>query len=129
MRGLMIAAGTLFSVASLFAQQPKDTQVYTNEAMRRAVQRAMAAKALEASRNLSLLPGLASPLPQVAPKQYFLHGPPESTICAIPLLQVEGARTNDAIAHPGLTASLDSKMAVAPRVPACPKETAQPGQR
>ena len=127
MRGLMIAVGTLFSVASLFAQQT-DTQVYTNEAMRLAVQRALATKALAAARSQSLLPGLAGPAAQAAPKQYLLHGPPESTVCAIPLLQVEGVRTNDAIAHPGLTASLDSKMAVAPRVPACPRETANPGR-
>ena len=122
----MIAAGTLFSVASLFAQQPKDTQVYTNEAMRQAVQRALASKALEAARNQSLFPGLAGAAPQAAPNQFSLHGPPQSTLCAIPLLSVEGVRTNDAIAHPGLTASLDSKMAVAPRVPACPRETANP---
>lgn len=56
----------------------------------------------------------------VQPRPTLLAGPAPITICAIPLLEAKLPPIRDAIARPGRGPEIDPKMAVAPRVPACP---------
>ena len=112
MRCYILVAGTLFSAASVFAQQT-GRNVVPNEAMRGAIHRA-----------------LTSPTPRpLTLKRSFFQGVPTSTVCAIPLLETTGVPTHDRIAQPRLTPPIDPKMVLPPAIPACPTESPKPLRR
>ena len=111
----MIVAGTLLSVAAVFSQQagptPESENVVPKDALDAAVYRA-----------LNSQPPHFNPPPIVSGQKpaFFLTGP---NVCAIPLIKVPVKPTHDRISRRKLSPSVDPKMVVAPKVPACPTDT------
>jgi hypothetical protein len=111
MRCYKIVAGTLFSVAALFAQQT-GSNVIPKGAMIGAIQRALTGP------NLPLI--TRSPL--------LFRGAPTSSVCVVPLRETSGTPTRDLIAPLFPSPQIDPHLTVAPRVPVCPQEPT-PGSR
>ena len=112
MRSYVIVAGALFSVVAAVAQVP-GPNVVPNEAINGAVWRALA---------LPVIPPVTGSktvfrAPLVNGPQTVLMAP---EICAVPLVETRGTPTNDRIAGRVPDPRIDPKMAVAPRIPACP---------
>jgi hypothetical protein len=107
MRRYVIAAVTLLSVVALFGQE----NIVPKGAINGAVQRALAGPVIPGFR-----PGTVNPQ---KPRFFSLpsSGP---NICAIPLLEAKVKPTHDRIAAKGGSRTLDSGMAKAPAIPACP---------
>jgi hypothetical protein len=114
MRPSMIAVGALLSVVPGFAQN-----VISNDAMKNAVERTYTISNLGEGNGTWVFkaPGLK---PVFNPAKVF-----ESKTCAIPLLITTGKLTHDPIARARVNPAIDPKMAVPPRVPACPSPLKQ----
>lgn len=114
MRCYRIAVGALLCVVPGFAQN-----VISNDAMKNAVERAYTISNLGEGNGTWVFkaPG---PKPVFNLAKIF-----PSRTCAIPLLITTGKPTNDPIARARVNPAIDPKMAVAPRIPACPSPLKQ----
>jgi hypothetical protein len=105
---VVLMAGALFGVAGTLAQEAGSsvTNVIPEEAMKGAIFRAVSAPKV--------------PQPLTTRPSTFRISPTTSNVCAIPLLEARGTPTHDRIEIKGQLQRIDPKMALAPRVPACP---------
>jgi hypothetical protein len=108
----MMLAGALCSAAAVLAQQAS-SNVVPKSAFDGAVWRAMSAPKL---------PAMSTGRPTI------FRNAPASTVCAIPLLEARVPPIHDRIVRFNESSSIDPKMAVAPRVPACPTDWAKPAK-